>query len=461
MANKPYDIIVIGAGPSGYVCAIRAAQLGMKVAVIEKTAAPGGTCLNVGCIPSKALLHASHLYSHLAHFSDFGIEVAQPRLDLKKMMQFKQEGVDANTKGVAFLLKKNKIDYFNTEAKLLGNGRVQAGADTLEAKNIVIASGSVPAHPPKMEIDEKNILSSTGALVLDKVPEHLVVMGGGYIGLEMGSVWLRLGAKVSVVEMLDNLMPGMDGEISRAAETIFKKQGMEFKLGTKIEKIENESNKVVLDCVAKNGETEKITADKVLIAVGRKAATENLELEAAGVSLDERGFIKTDKNYKAANGIYAIGDVIGGAMLAHKASEEGTVLAEILAGQKPEVNYGAIPGVVYTQPEIASVGLSEEALKAQGIAYKKGKFPFTANGRAKVNHTTEGFVKILADEKTDRVLGVHIIGVEAGAMIAEAVIAMEYLAASEDIARICHAHPTLSEAMKEAALAADKRTLHM
>ena len=459
--SNTYDIIVVGAGPGGYVCAIRAAQLGMKAAVIEKMPALGGTCLNIGCIPSKALLHASHLYAHQTHLGEFGIESAAPKLNLKQMMAFKQEGVDANTKGVAFLMKKNKIDTFHAEAKLLGGGKVQAGGETLSAKHIVIATGSEPAAPPMLKIDEKVFLSSTGALSLESVPNHLVVVGGGVIGLEMGSVWGRLGANITIIEMLPRLMPEMDGEVARAAESIFKKQGMDIKLGCKLEKAQAQGSQVQLEYKTADNKTETLSADKVLVATGRKPVTHGLGLEAAGVALDERAFIKTDKNYKAAEGIYAIGDVIGGAMLAHKASDEGVALAEMLAAQKPEVNYQAIPAVVYTQPEIASVGLTEEAIKQKGIAYKKGKFPFTANGRAKVNHTAEGFVKILAEEKTDRVLGVHIIGAEAGTMIAEAVIALEYQAAAEDIARICHAHPTLSEAMKEAALAVGKRVLHM
>lgn len=462
MSAATYDMIVIGAGPGGYVCAIRAAQLGQKVLVAEKMAAPGGTCLNIGCIPSKALLHASHLYAHTKHLADFGIDgVGAAKINLNKMMSFKQEGVDGNTKGVAFLLKKNKVDYVEGTAKFLGAGKIEIAGKAYEGKSIVVATGSVPAEPPIVKIDEKTIISSTGALSLDKVPEHLVVIGGGVIGLELGSVWLRLGAKVSVIEMLEQVMPEMDGEVSRTALSLFQKQGMEFHLGAKVEKVEAANGKALIAYQDKGGQSKTMYADRVLVATGRRPATAGLELEKAGATLDARGFVVVDKNYKAADGLYAIGDVIGGAMLAHKASEEGVALAELLSGQKPEINYGAIPAVVYTYPEIASVGLTEEAVKAQGIAYKKAKFPFTANGRAKVNRTSEGFVKILADEKTDRILGVHIISSEAGAMIAEAVIAMEYFASAEDIARICHAHPTLSEAMKEAALAIDKRPLHM
>ncbi len=457
---ESYDIIVIGAGPGGYVCAIRAAQLGMKTACIEQMDQPGGTCLNIGCIPSKALLHASHLYAHAAALDVFGIQAAKPQLDLAAMMKFKQDGIDANTKGVAFLLKKNKVDYIQGAAQLAGGGKVDVAGRAMAAKHIIIATGSVPAAPPNIQIDEKNILSSTGALSLEEVPEHLAVIGGGYIGLEMGSVWQRLGAKVSIIEMLPQILPGMDQEIAKAALAIFKKQSMEFKLGMKTEKIEMSGNAVKLHLSSDKGQ-EEITADKVLVATGRKPATDKLNLSAAGVACDARGAIKVDEAYRAAEGVYAIGDVIAGPMLAHKASEEGAALAELLAGQKPKVNYSAIPGVVYTQPEIASVGLSEDALKEKGIAYRAGKFPFTANGRAKVNHTAEGFVKILAAQDTDRILGVHIISAEAGTMIAEAVIAMEFGASSEDIARICHAHPTLSEAMKEAALAVDGRTLHM
>ncbi len=464
---EPYDIIVIGAGPGGYVCAIRAAQLGMKVACIEQMDQPGGTCLNIGCIPSKALLHASHLYAHHGALGAFGIKAQPPQLDLTAMMKFKQEGIEANTKGVAFLLKKNKVDYVQGRARLRGAGRVEvqggSSTQTLSAKHIVIATGSVPASPPGIQIDEKNIISSTGALSLEAVPDRLAVIGGGYIGLEMGSVWQRLGAQVMVVEMLPHILPGMDQEIARAALALFKKQGMEFKLATKTEKIETDGNSVVLHLVSVNAPDKAATirADKVLVATGRKPAIEGLDLAAAGVSKDQRGAIIVDQNYSAAQGVYAIGDVIAGAMLAHKASEEGVALAERLAGQKSSVNYDAIAGVVYTQPEIASVGFSEEMLKEKNIDYRVGKFPFTANGRAKVNHVSEGFVKILADKKTDRILGVHIISAEAGAMIAEAVVALEFGAASEDIARICHAHPTLSEAMKEAALAVEGRSLHM
>ena len=464
-AEQSYDMIVIGAGPGGYVCAIRAAQLGMKVACIEQMDQPGGTCLNIGCIPSKALLHASHLYAHGSDLAVFGIKAPPSQLDLAAMMKFKQDGVEANTKGVAFLLKKNKVAYVQARARLKGGGKVevreQSQTQLLSAKHIVIATGSIPAAPPGIQIDEKNILSSTGALSLDKVPEHLAVIGAGYIGLEMGSVWLRLGAKVSVIEMLPHILPGMDQEIAKAALNLFKKQGMEFKLATKTEKINVADGALTLHLASEKGGAETISADKVLVATGRKPAIDGLELAAAGVSCDARGAVKVDQNYCAAQGVYALGDVIAGPMLAHKASEEGVALAELLAGQKPTVNYNAIPGVVYTQPEIASVGKSEEMLKEQGIAYRVGKFPFTANGRAKVNHASEGFVKILADKATDRILGVHIICAEAGAMIAEAVIAMEFGASSEDIARICHAHPTLSEAMKEAALAVEDRTIHM
>ena len=469
MAEQSYDMIVIGAGPGGYVCAIRAAQLGMKAACIEQMDQPGGTCLNIGCIPSKALLHASHLYAHGSDLAVFGIKAPPPQLDLAAMMKFKQDGVEANTKGVAFLLKKNKVEYIPGSARLKGGGKVevqgqsqtQSQTQIFSAKHIVIATGSIPAAPPGIQIDEKNILSSTGALSLDKVPEHLVVIGAGYIGLEMGSVWLRLGAKVSVIEMLPNILPGMDQEIAKAALNLFKKQGMAFKLSTKTEKINVADGAITLHLTSEKGGGETISADKVLVATGRKPAIDGLDLAAAGVSCDARGAIKVDQNYCAAEGVYALGDVIAGPMLAHKASEEGVALAELLAGQKPAVNYNAIPGVVYTQPEIASVGKSEEMLKEQGIDYRVGKFPFTANGRAKVNHVSEGFVKILADKMTDRILGVHIISAEAGAMIAEAVIAVEFGASSEDIARICHAHPTLSEAMKEAALAVEGRTIHM
>ena len=464
-----YDLIVIGTGPGGYVCAIRAAQLGLKTAVVEKRATYGGTCLNVGCIPSKALLHASELFEESGHtFSKMGIGVPAPKLDLKAMMAFKDQGVDGNVKGVDFLFKKNKIDAFHGSGRIAGPGKVEVkSADgrtqTLEAKSVVIATGSDVARLKGTGIDEKRIVSSTGALALEDVPKHLLVVGAGVSGLELGSVWRRLGAQVTVVEFLDGVLPGMDGEVRRQAQRLFEKQGMAFKLSSKVTAVDVSGKRVKATVEpAKGGAAEIIEADVVLVAIGRVPYTEGLGLKEVGVKLDERGRVVVD-HYYATNvpGIWAIGDVIAGPMLAHKAEDEGVALAEILVGQAGHVNYDAIPNVVYTYPEIATVGKSEEELKAAGVAYNVGKFPFTANGRAKVNLTTDGFVKILADAKTDRVLGVQLICADAGNMIAEAVIAMEFGASAEDIARTCHAHPTLSEAVKEAAMAVARRAIHM
>jgi dihydrolipoamide dehydrogenase len=464
-----YDLIVIGTGPGGYVCAIRAAQLGLKTAVVEKRATLGGTCLNVGCIPSKAMLHASHLFEEAGHaFAKMGIGVGKPKLDLKAMMAFKDEGVDGNVKGVDFLMKKNKIDVVHGTGRILGPGKVEVKAaddktQTLETKTIVIATGSDVARLKGIEIDEKRIVSSTGALVLDKVPEKLLVVGAGVIGLELGSVWRRLGAEVTVVEFLDRILPGMDGEVARQSQRLLEKQGMKFLLGSKVAAVDISGKKLKAKIEpAKGGDAQTLEADIVLVAIGRVPYTEGLGLKEAGVALDERGRVAVDDRFKTnVDGIYAIGDAIRGPMLAHKAEDEGVAVAEILAGQAGHVNYDAIPNVVYTYPEIATVGKSEEELKAAGVAYNIGKFPFTANGRAKANHETDGFVKILADAKTDRVLGVAIVGSDAGNMIAEAVIAMEFGASSEDIARSCHAHPTLPEAVKEAAMAVEKRAIHM
>lgn len=465
-----YDLIVIGTGPGGYVCAIRAAQLGLKVAVVEKRATHGGTCLNVGCIPSKALLHASELFEEAGHtFAKMGIGVGTPQLDLKAMQAFKDTGVEGNVKGVDFLFRKNKVEAFRGSARILAAGKVEVTADdgkaqTLETKSIVIATGSDVARLRGIAIDEKRIVSSTGALTLESVPEHLLVVGAGVIGLELGSVWRRLGSKVTVVEFLDRILPGTDLEVAKQFQRLLQRQGMTFKLSSKVAAIENsgKSLKATVEPAAGEAAAETIEADVVLVAIGRVPYTEGLGLAEAGVKQDERGRVVVDAHY-ATNvpGIYAIGDVIAGPMLAHKAEDEGIAVAEILAGKAGHVNYGAIPNVVYTYPELATVGKSEEDLKAEGVAYTVGKFPFTANARAKVNHTTDGFVKILADAKTDRVLGVHMLGPDAGNMIAEAVIAMEFGASSEDIARTCHAHPTLSEAVKEAALAIDKRAIHM
>ncbi len=465
---EQYDLIVIGSGPGGYVCAIRAAQLGLKTAVVEKNATFGGTCLNVGCIPSKALLHASELFVDAKHaFATMGIKVGAPELDLAAMMRFKDDGVDGNVKGVAFLLKKNKVDTYQGLGRILAPGQVEvAGADgatqTLATKNIVIATGSDVAKLKGITIDEQRIVSSTGALALPAVPQRLLVVGAGVIGLELGSVWRRLGAEVIVVEFFDRIVPGIDLEVARQFQRILQKQGMVFKLASKVTGIDTSGPrlKASVESVS-GGEAETIEADVALIAVGRVPHTEGLGLDSVGVKLDERARVITDPHF-ATNvpGIYAIGDVIAGPMLAHKAEDEGVAVAEILAGRAGHVNYDVIPNVIYTYPEMASVGKSEEELKAAGIAYHVGKFPFTANGRAKVNRQTEGFVKILADAKTDRVLGVYILGPDAGNMIAEAAVAMEFGASSEDIARTCHAHPTLSEAVKEAALAVDKRAIH-
>jgi dihydrolipoamide dehydrogenase len=463
-----YDLTVIGTGPGGYVCAIRAAQLGMKVAVVEKDATFGGTCLNVGCIPSKALLHASHLFEEAGHdFEKMGIKVSSPKLDLAAMQKFKDEGVDGNVKGVAFLFKKNKIDAFIGQGKVTAPGKIEVtGTDgktqTVETKNIVIATGSDVARLKGIEIDEKRIVSSTGALTLDKVPAKLLVVGAGVIGLELGSVWRRLGSEVTVVEFLDRILPGMDAEVAKQFQRILQKQGMTFKLSSKVTAIDT-SGKTLKASVepAAGGAAETIEADVALVSIGRVPYTEGLGLAELGVAM-ERGRVVTDAHF-ATNvaGLYAIGDVIAGPMLAHKAEDEGIAVAEILAGQAGHVNYDAIPNVIYTFPEVASVGKTEEELKAAGVAYNAGKFPFTANGRAKVNRTTDGFVKILSDAKTDRVLGVHIVGADAGTMITEATIAMEFGGSAEDIARTCHPHPTLSEAVKEAAMAVAKRAIHM
>nr|CAD6432057.1 dihydrolipoyl dehydrogenase [Rhizobium sp. Q54] len=466
-----YDVVVIGSGPGGYVCAIKAAQLGLKVAVVEKRATYGGTCLNVGCIPSKALLHASEMFHHAAHGLDsLGIEVAAPRLNLEKMMAHKDATVKSNVDGVAFLFKKNKIEAFTGTGKIVAAGKVSVTGDDgkvqeLETKNIVIATGSDVAGIPgvNVEIDEKVIVSSTGAIALDKVPQNLVVVGGGVIGLELGSVWMRLGAKVTVVEYLDTILGGMDGEVSKQFQRMLAKQGMTFNLGAKVTGVEKSGvgAKVTFEPV-KGGDAQTIEADVVLISTGRKPYTTGLGLEEAGVALDNRGRVEIDGHYKTnVDGIYAIGDVVKGPMLAHKAEDEGVALAEILAGQHGHVNYDVIPGVVYTQPEVASVGKTEEELKAAGVAYKVGKFPFTANGRARAMQVTDGFVKILADKETDRVLGGHIVGFGAGEMIHEIAVLMEFGGSSEDLGRTCHAHPTMSEAVKESALATFFKPLHM
>ena len=462
-----YDLIVIGAGPGGYVCAIRASQLGMKVAMVEKRSKFGGTCLNIGCIPSKALLHASELFEEAGHsFASMGIEV-KPKLDLKRMLAFKDEAVKGNTDGVAFLMRKNKVDHFHGTGRILGAGKVEVTfingeKQVVDGTSIVIATGSGVAQLPGIEIDEKTIVSSTGALSLDKVPKRMLVVGAGVIGLELGSVWRRLGAEVTVVEFLDRILPGTDSEVAKQLQRILGKQGMAFKLGHKVTGVKkNGGAHAVTIEPSQGGAGETLEADVVLVAIGRVPYTDGLGLTEAGVETDKRGRVAVDAHYQTnVPGIYAIGDVIDGPMLAHKGEEEGVAVAEILAGQAGHVNYGVIPSVVYTAPEVASVGNSEDELKAAGIAYNVGKFPFTANGRAKANQQTEGFVKILADAKTDRVLGVHIIGVNASELIAEGAVLMEFGGSAEDLARTCHAHPTLSEAVKEAALAVDKRAIH-
>ena len=464
-----YDLIVIGTGPGGYVCAIRAAQLGLKTAVVEKRATFGGTCLNIGCIPSKAMLHASELYEEAGHsFAQMGIKIGKPSVDLPALLKYKDGNVESNVKGIDFLFKKNKIEPFLGTGRIAAPGKVEVKAgdakmQTLETKDIVIATGSDVARLSGIDIDEKRVVSSTGALDLARVPQKLLVVGAGIIGMELGSVWRRLGAEVTVVEFLDHILPGLDSEIARQFQRIQQRQGITFKLSSKVTGVDASGKmlKVKVEPV-EGGGAETIETDVVLVAIGRVPYTEGLGLEAAGVKKDNRGRVVIDSHY-ATNvpGIYAIGDAVAGPMLAHKAEEEGVAVAEILAGQAGHVNYDVIPNVVYTFPEIASVGKTEEELKAAGVAYNVGKFPFSANARARANLATDGFVKILADAKTDRVLGVHILGPDAETMIAEAAIAMEFGASSEDIARTCHAHPTLSEAMKEAALAVAKRAINM
>ena len=461
MANQ-FDVTIIGTGPGGYVCAIRAAQLGLKVAVVEKRATHGGTCLNVGCIPSKALLHASELYAESKHaFAKMGIK-AETSVDFPKMMVFKQEAIDGNTKGIDFLLKKNKVTVFRGTGKIAGAGKVTVGSETIDTKSIIIATGSDVARLKGIDVDEKQIVSSTGALVLEKVPATLAVIGAGVIGLELGSVYARLGSKVTVIEYLDRILPGMDLDVAKNFQRMLQKQGFAFRLSSKVTAAVKAKDKVTLTVEpAAGGTPETIEAEVVLVAVGRTPYTEGLGLDAAGVKLDNRGRVEVDDHFQTnVPGIYAIGDVIRGPMLAHKAEDEGIALAEILAGQAGHVNYGVIPGVVYTSPEVAAVGKTEEELKAEGVDYKAGKFLFLANGRAKANQTTDGFVKVLADARTDRVLGVHIVGPQAGELIHEAAVLMEFGGSAEDLARTCHAHPTLSEAVKEAAMAVAGRAIH-
>jgi dihydrolipoamide dehydrogenase len=462
-----FDIIIIGGGPGGYVCAIRAAQLGLKTACVESRGALGGTCLNVGCIPSKSLLNLSELF-HKAQkdFNSQGIEFTNLKLNLDKMMSGKNKSVQVLTKGIEFLFKKNNVTYIKGKGVLFSENDVVVyegeKKTSYKAKNIVIATRSAPTSLPGIEIDEKNVVSSTGALSFASVPKELIIIGGGYIGLEMGSIWSRLGSSVTVLEYLDFITPGMDREVSNEFQKILTKQGIKFKLNNKVTAVQNVQNKVVVD-FTNNKTKEKIRkeCDKVLVAVGRKPYTEGLNLTKLGIKKDAQGKIEVNKKLQTSiNNIYAIGDVIKGPMLAHKAEEEGIAVAEIIAGQAGHVNYDVIPGVIYTSPEVAAVGKTEEQLKEANIDYKVGKFPFLANSRAKVNNETDGFVKILADSKTDRVLGVHMIGPHTGDMIAEMALAMEFGASAEDIARTCHAHPTHTEAVNEAALAVDKRAIH-
>ena len=463
---EQFDLIIIGSGPGGYVCAIRAAQLGLKACCVEKGKTLGGTCLNIGCIPSKSLLHASQIFSDTKHFADMGINIEGVKLDLTKMMASKDESVTGLTDGIKFLFKKNKITHIQGFGKITGKNEVTVLNDdndqVITGKNIVIATGSEVAVPENVIIDEKDILSSTGALSLDRVPEELVIVGAGYIGLEMGSVWSRLGSKVTVIEYADRIVPNMDKEISNQFQKILIKQGIDFKLSTAFKKINKKDGKLYIAIETQQGQASEINCDKVLISIGRKPYTFGLNLEEVGVNIDDKGFIVTKNNFQTSvDNIFAIGDCKLGPMLAHKASEEGTALAEIIVGQAGHINFDTIPSVVYTSPEVASVGKTEEELKLANINYKVGKFPFTANAKAKVMHETAGFVKILSDASSDKVLGVHMIGADVGNMIAELALAMEFGASSEDIARTCHAHPTLTESIKEAALNVDKRAIHI
>ena len=464
--SEKFKAVVIGGGPGGYVCAIRLAQLGLKTACIESRGSLGGTCLNIGCIPSKSLLNLSEEFHKVKNLSNKGIEVGEVKLNLSKMMKSKDKAVTVLTKGVEFLLKKNKVTYFKGHGSFKSKNEINIkDADNKEisisADNIIIATGSVPVSLPGINFDEKIILSSTGALKIEQVPKKMVVVGGGYIGLEMGSVWSRLGAEVHVVEFLDHITPGMDKEISEEFMKILKKQGINFHMQHKVVKIKKNNDSAVVSTTDKDGNKKDFNCDVVLISVGRKPNTNGLNIGAIGIGLDEKQRIKTDKNFKTnQNNIYAIGDVITGPMLAHKAEDEGIAVAEYIAGQSGHVNYDTIPGVIYTTPEVASIGKTEEQLKDKNIKYKIGKFSFMANSRAKAIDDAEGFVKILADEKTDKVLGAHLIGPHAGELIAEIGVAMEFGASAEDIARTCHAHPTFSEAVKEAALSVDKRAIH-
>ncbi len=461
--SESYDVVIIGAGPGGYNCATRCGQLGLKVALIEKRDKLGGTCLNVGCIPSKALLHASELYETAGKdFAGLGIEITGLKLNLENMLKQKADAVNGLTAGVAFIMKKNKVTVISGEGRIDGPGRVVVGDKVLETKHIVIATGSEVTPLPGVEVDEERIVSSTGALSLKAVPKKMVVIGAGIIGLELGSVWRRLGAEVTVVEYLDRILPGADGEIAKQAQRVFAKQGIEFKLGMKVTGVEKLKSKLKLSAQpAAGGDTETIDADIVLVAIGRRPYTQGLGLETVGVVPDKRGVIANDHYRTSAENVWVIGDVTSGPMLAHKAEDEAVACAELIAGKAGHVNYGIIPGVVYTKPEIAWVGKTEEELKAEGVAYKVGKFPFSANSRAKTNHETDGFVKILADAVTDQVLGAHLMGVGVGEMVAEVCVAMEFGASSEDIARTCHAHPTLTEAVRQASMAVEGWTMQM
>jgi len=461
-----FDVTVIGSGPGGYVCAIRLAQLGLKTACIDSRTKPGGTCLNIGCIPSKNLLNISENFSKAKNFEKSGIEIGELKLNLSKIMQNKDKAIDTLTKGVAFLLKKNKVTFFNGVGSFKSKNTISIlnsnkSEKIIQTNNTIICTGSEPVSLPGINFDEKKILSSTGALSLNSVPKKMIIIGAGYIGLEMGSVWSRLGSEVHVVEFLDHITPGMDREISDEFMKILKKQGIIFHLNSKVETIKKNDSEVIVNFSEKNGNKNTLNSDVVLISVGRRAYTEKLNLKKIGVNLDQKGRIKVDKNFKTnISNIYAIGDVIDGPMLAHKAEEEGIAVAELISGKAGHVNYDIIPGVIYTSPEVASVGKTEEQLKKNNVNYKVGKFPFMANSRAKAIDEPLGFVKMLADSKTDRVLGVHIIGPHAGELIAEMTLAMEFGASSEDIARTCHAHPTFSEAIKESALSVEKRQIH-
>tara|TARA_Y100000746_G_scaffold69133_1_gene57633 strand:- start:2936 stop:4336 length:1401 start_codon:yes stop_codon:yes gene_type:complete len=464
--SEKFNVVVIGGGPGGYVCAIRLAQLGFKTACVESRGSLGGTCLNVGCIPSKNLLNLSENFHKAKNFSNLGIETGQLKLNIEKMMKNKDKAVTVLTKGVEFLFKKNKVTYFKGTGSFKSPNQISIIDDKkketiLEAQKIIISTGSEPVSLPNVKFDEKIVLSSTGALSLNSVPKKMIVVGGGYIGLEMGSVWSRLGSEVHVIEFLDHITPGMDKEVSKEFMKILTKQGISFHMQTKVESIKNNKTSAKVFLMDKDGKKKELECDVVLISVGRKPNTKNLKLDSVGVLLDEKKRIKVNKNFETnIKNIYAIGDVIAGPMLAHKAEEEGIAVAELISGQSGHVNYDVIPGVIYTSPEVATVGKTEEQLKSLGIKYKVGKFPFIANSRAKAINEPEGFVKILADEKTDKILGVHMIGPHVGEIIGEVAVAMEFGASSEDVARTCHAHPTFSEAVKEAALSIDKRAIH-